>query len=220
MKVKVIPFILVFITMLFVPTGILIAGPTTVFAGTQSKDLGIAGNTYPIVEPDALQEIQEKAKTMNINKYIPRTKLEKRAKEFKPIDLPVLKPASVDRSFTVDLTYTLNFDITDGKGNIIYPKGYTFNPLDYIRYNKTIVVINGNNKKQLEWFENSEYAKDINILLLITNGSYYQIGERLKRQVFYANKLIVEKFRLKAVPSVIQQKGVVLEVKEIAIQSQ
>ena len=198
----------------------LMAGPAVVFAGIQNKDLGIAGNTYPIAEPDALQEIQEKAKTININKYMNKARLEKRTKEFKPIDLPVLKPASVDRSFTVDLTYTLDFDITDGKGAIVYPRGYTFNPLDYIRYNKTIVVINGNNKKQLEWFENSEYAKDINILLLITNGSYYQVKERLKQQVFYANKLIVERFKLKAVPSVIQQKGPVLEVKEIAIENQ
>jgi len=218
MKVRVILF-LVPITILFVSIFFL-GGFAVVFAGIQNKDLGIAGNTYPIVEPDALQEIQEKAKMININKYMNKAKLEKRTKEFKPIDLPVLKPASVDRSFTVDLTYTLNFDITDGKGNIIYPKGYTFNPLDYIRYNKTIVVINGNNKKQLEWFENSVYAKDINILLLITNGSYYQVGERLKRQVFYANKLIAEKFKLKAVPSVIQQKGTVLEVKEIAIENQ
>lgn len=139
----------------------LIAEPAVVFADIQNKDLGIAGNTYPITEPDALQEIQEKAKTINVNKHMNKAKLEKKAKEFKPADLSVLKPASVDRSFTVDLTYTLDFDITDGKGAIVYPKGYTFNPLTYIKYNKTIVVIDGNSKKQLEWFENSNSSSTV-----------------------------------------------------------
>lgn len=182
-----------------------------------AKDLGKIGNTYSIVEKDALEEIKEKAKNVDISRYINKNKLENKIKNYRPNDAPPLKTAHSDSSFTVDLTYTLDFDITDGRGNIVYPKGYTFNPLDYINYNKTIVVINGADNRQVEWFEKSEHGKDINTLLLITNGSYYRLSQRLKRQVFYANAKIVERFKIKAVPSVIYQKGNVMEVKEIAV---
>ena len=41
------------------------------------------------------------------------------------------------------MTYTTEIDVPDGKGGILYPKGYTFNPLEYLTYSKTIIVING-----------------------------------------------------------------------------
>ena len=182
-----------------------------------AKDLGRIGNTYPIAEKDALEEIKERAKNVDIKQYVNKNKLETKIKNFLPSDAPQLKTANIDSSFTVDLTYTLDFDIPDGRGNILYPKGYKFNPLDYINYNKTIVVINGADNRQVEWFEKSVHGKDINTLLLITNGSYYSLSQRLKRQVFYANPKIVEIFELKYVPSVIYQKGNVMEVKEIAV---
>jgi len=180
-----------------------------------ARDLGKIGNTYSIVEKDALAEIKERAKNVDIGRY--KNQLGNKIKNYRPNDAPLLKTAHSDSSFTVDLTYTLDFDITDGRGNIVYPKGYTFNPLDYINYNRTIVVINGADSRQVEWFEKSEHGKDTNTLLLITNGSYYRLSQRLRRQVFYANAKIVERFKIKAVPSVISQKGNVMEVKEIAV---
>lgn len=181
-----------------------------------AKDLGKMGNTYIIAEPDAFQEIRSRLKQVDMRPHL--NKLRSRAENFKPDNLPALKTAVRGSTFTVNLTYTLDHDITDGRGNMIYPKGYTFNPLDYIRYNKTIVVINGARQNQVKWFRESEYSKDMNTMLLITDGSYHRLGEKLKRQVFYANAHIVDKFRLKAAPAVIRQKGNVLEVKEIAIQ--
>mgnify|MGYP001009404875 CR=1 FL=1 len=100
--------------------------PVWLYAGSKSpaaaaRDLGVVGNTYPVAEPDALQEIREKAKSMDLKRS--RAKLEIKAKDFRPENLPVLKNATADISFTVDLTWSLGFDITDGKGRIVYPKG-------------------------------------------------------------------------------------------------
>ena len=44
--------------------------PVWLYAGSKSpaaaaRDLGVVGNTYPVAEPDALQEIREKAKSMD-----------------------------------------------------------------------------------------------------------------------------------------------------------
>jgi conjugal transfer pilus assembly protein TraW len=113
------------------------------------------------------------------------------------------------------MTYTLNFDITDAGGNIIYPRGYRFNPLEHINYNKTLVIINATVPKQIEWLASSPYAKDINTMVLITDGSYYDMMKRLKRPVYYANAALLERFRVVAVPAVVRQNGNTMQVREI-----
>ena len=43
------------------------------------------------------------------------------------------------------------------------------------------------------------------------------VAKRIKRPVFYANRKIIDRFRLKEVPSIIRQKGQLMEVTEIAL---
>ncbi|MEW6419882.1 MAG: hypothetical protein AB1480_17495 [Nitrospirota bacterium] len=192
---------------------LLIALTNTIYA----KDLGVVGATYSIAEKDALQEIDERARQIDWGKYLNKDKMEKLVKKFKPEDMIKLKNAERNTTFTVDMSYILQYDIPDGKGGILYPKGYTFNPLDYVVFPNTLVFINGADRRQLEWFRASTYYKDHKVMLVITDGPFEEISEELKRPVYYAKKEIVERFRLKAVPSVVTQNGRNMEVKEIAI---
>ncbi|HOS60095.1 MAG TPA: hypothetical protein PK661_08355 [Syntrophorhabdaceae bacterium] len=180
-----------------------------------AKDLGVFGKTYNIVEPDALEEIKKQATKVDWKKAINKNKILNSAKSFKLPDLKKIRTAKKERTFTVDMTYTLNFDITDAGGNIIYPRGYRFNPLDHINYNKTLVIINAAVPKQIEWLASSSYAKEINTMVLITDGSYYDIMKRLKRPVYYANTTLLERFQVVAVPAVVRQYGNTMQVKEI-----
>jgi len=182
-----------------------------------AKDLGTFGAVYPIVEPDSLAELKEKAAKVDWKRHLDREKLTRKVRNFKPSDLKRLPAAARDRAFLSDLSYSLDVDIPDGKGGILYPKGYTFNPLDYIRFQRTVVVINGKDRRQVEWFRKSPWFKDVNAMLLLTDGGYFSLGDRLRRPVFYANSLIVGRLGLKAVPSVARQKGRYLEVREYAV---
>jgi conjugal transfer pilus assembly protein TraW len=185
-----------------------------------AKNIGVVGTLYDIVERDALKEMQEKAANLDINKIIKRNESISKIKNFIPSDISDLRkiePAKKDSIFLVDMTYTLDMDIPDGKGNILYPRGYTFNPLDYITYPKTLVMLNANSPKQLVWFKQSEYAKDIKTSLLITDGPYYDLTKALKRPVFFASMQIVNVFRIKALPSIVRQKGNMMEVTEIDV---
>ena len=55
-------------------------------------------------------------------------------------------------------------------------------------------------------------------MLLLTEGSYFKLGESLKRPLFYADRLMATKLGLKAVPSVAMRKGRMMEVREYAVQ--
>ncbi len=175
------------------------------------------GAVYPIAEPDAVKELKHRASWVDWGKVLNREKLSRRIASYKPKDLKALPTARRDRTFLADLSYTLDVDIPDGKGGILYPKGYTFNPLDYVQMRRTIVVINGNDRRQVEWFRKSPWSGDINTMLLLTDGGYQALGEKLRRPVFYANKLIVDRLQLKAVPSVAVQKGRLMEVREYGV---
>ena len=179
------------------------------------KDLGVYGKTYNIVEPDALMEIQKQAGKVDWEKAMDKKRLLNSAKNFKPTNLKKIHTAKKHKTHTVNMAYTLNYDITDANGNIIYPRGYKFNPLDYVNYYKTLVIINAASPRHVEWLLSSGYVKDINTMVLITDGSYYDLMKRLKRPVYYANAELLERFQVGAVPAVVRQYGNTMQTTEI-----
>ncbi len=185
-----------------------------VASAAHGKVLGPVGATYAIAERDALAEIEQKAKGIDWSRVVTK----KRIEEYDgPQDRVSLPRAVRDRSFPVDMTYTLETDIPDGKGGILYPKGYTFNPLDYVSFTRTIVVINGNDPEQVKWFAGSEYGKRIDVMCLLTEGHYRSLGEKLDVPLFYADSTIIGRLRLSALPSVVRQGGKSMVVTEVAV---
>ncbi|PIP38082.1 MAG: hypothetical protein COX19_14645 [Desulfobacterales bacterium CG23_combo_of_CG06-09_8_20_14_all_51_8] len=188
----------------------------TLSAQAAVQNLGIFGRTYPIAERDAIQEIKDRAAAVDWNQVFSPEKTGKAIKEYKPetISLPTVLE---NRKRLVDISYSLEMDIPDGKGGILYPMGYRFNPLAYVNFPKTLVVINGNDARQVEWFAGSSHAGKMDTLLLITDGSYYDLIQQFNRPVFYATTRIVQRLQLQAVPSVARQSGKYMEVNEIAL---
>ena len=185
-----------------------------VASAAHARVLGTVGATYAIAERDALAEIEQKAKGIDWSRVVTK----KRIEEYDgPQDRVSLPRAARDRSFPVDMTWTLETDIPDGKGGILYPKGYTFNPLDYVTFARTLVVINGNDPEQVKWFAASEYKGRIDVMLLLTEGPYRSLGKKLDVPLFYADSTIIERLRLSALPSVVRQEGTVMVVREDAI---
>ena len=188
----------------------LVLGASSVHA----KVIGTYGTTYRITERDALAEIEDRARQVDWNKVLDKRKVENYQG---PPDKASLPRAKRNRSFPVDMTYTTEIDVPDGKGGILYPKGYTFNPLDYVTYPKTLVVIDGTDPEQVKWFAASEYDKRLDVKLLLTEGSFGAVSKRISRPLFYADSKMIERLRLKAVPSVIKQKGRLMEVTELGL---
>ena len=192
----------------------------TIFLSAQANaaihNLGVFGREYPIVEKDAIEELKSRAAAVDWQRVFSPEITGKAIKEYKPetISLPTV-PESQKR--LVDISYQLEMDIPDGKGGILYPRGYVFNPLAYVNFSKTIVVINGDDARQVDWFTSSSHAGKMETLLLITDGSYYALAQKLNRPVFYATSRIVQRLQLRAVPSVARQSGKYMEIDEIAL---
>jgi conjugal transfer pilus assembly protein TraW len=180
-----------------------------------SANFGTFGKTYPIAEQNSIEEMKEAARKVDWSRYFSKSAFDRKLKEYRPKDNISLPLAQEKRIRQVDMTYTLDFDVRDREGTVVYPKGYSFNPLDYIAFRKTVVVINGKDPEQIEWFRTSKYANDPQAILLITEGVYYEVSEKVDQAVFFATEKIASRLQLQFVPSVAYQKGKMMEVVEI-----
>ena len=195
-------------------TGLAVIALVLGVSSVQAKVIGTYGTTYRITERDALAEIEERARQVDWNKVLDKRKVENYQG---PPDKASLPRAKRNRSFLVDMAYSTEIDVPDSKGGVLYPKGYTFNPLDYVTYPKTLVVIDGTDPEQVRWFAASEYDKRLDVTLLLTEGNFGTVSKRISRPLFYADRKMIQRLKLKAVPSFIKQKGRLMEVTEVAL---
>ena len=190
---------------------LIVASPS--FAGTL-KDLGTTGTVYAIAEPDLLVDLQQYAQTHGPS---PEEQQQKRV-HYQPKDIRKLPQAARDRTFDVDMTYTLVHDIKDGSGNVLYPQEYTINPLQYFNFVGGIVVIDGSDPGQVEWFQRSPYFSNQLALLLLSDGYAFELTEKLKRPVYYLTDIIAKRLQLSAVPSIVVKKHDALSVREVKLE--
>lgn len=182
------------------------------------KELGVIGATYPIKERSGTDVLRERAAEVDWTTMF--NEAGQRALKQRPtdqMDLPRVKTAS---KRIVDMSYTLEYDVPDFRdpSKIQYPRGYRFNPLDYMpQLNQTFVFINAGDKRQMQWFMKSSYAQDDAVNLLITGGDLATTMKVAKVKVFYAGGLLLNRFGIRAVPSVAKQVGANIEVEEVEV---
>lgn len=191
---------------------IFLAFPLAVSAMTELENVGAV---YPVVESDIRIEMKRRAAArwkQQKEAYV------KKIQTYQPKNIQHLPKASQERAFTVDMTYTLDRDIKDRDGQVLYPKGYTFNPLDYMSLTIGLVVIDGADPVQINWFQQSPYASNHKMKLLLSGGSAQSLVSELNRAVFYLDKEVASRFQLAAVPSVVVQQGKHIQVREFFIE--
>jgi len=198
---------------------ILLISSVMVFYG--STNVFYLGKTHKFAEQDMIEAIgkyiqKNKGEIIKKMKKV-KKRLKSEAKDYSPDGLIALSPAPKNRVFYPDMKYKLNMDIPDVNGKIIYPKGFTFNPLKYLRLSYGIVVINGKNKDEIKWFKNSKYANTIAYRVFITSGNYHDVMKKLNQQIFYCLPSIVKRFKLRHTPSIIIQKGYKIEVSQLCL---
>lgn len=196
-----------------------LALPAASFAA-KVVNLGKAGNTYPVQEKDLGEVIRARGQQVKPQLDKMATAKLQAMKNYKPKDLKRLPTVKINQTRLVDMTYTVKEDIPwiDQNGRylgVLYPKGYKFNPLVYRPYKKILVVINGNDPNQINWFASSVYAKDIRVNLLLSDGNYYTVSQKLRRPAMYLGSEVSSAFHLRAVPSIVYQSGDKMLVKEI-----
>jgi conjugal transfer pilus assembly protein TraW len=190
---------------------VIILGLLFIASPVYAKNLEAIGTTYSIVEPDLVEEVKAKVDQEKLAKFMAEQR-----RNYKPKDIHALPTAKADRTFFVDMTFTLDHDIQGENGEIMYQRGLTWNPLDYVSP-PGLVVINGEDAKQVDWFEKSPYYKNLKTKLLLSAGYAAPLVKQLDRPVFYLTKSIADRLQLSTAPCVITQNGKKMMVQEVKI---
>ena len=185
------------------------------------KNVMYLGEVYDFAERDMIELIHEHIAKNRVeieqraNKE--RDKAKENIKKWKPKDMVALTPARENKEFSPNILYTLDRDITDINGTIIYKKGFTFNPAQYVKLHYGIVIIDGTNKDELAWLEKGDFLNSIAYRIFLSNGSYYEMINKYKQDFYYLLPEIAKKFQIKHTPSIVTQRGDKIVVQEICI---
>ena len=181
-----------------------------------AKDFGTRGATFVILEEGFIKMIDKRLKKIDLLKEQEKIKAKIQKKIHRPAVTNVITRAKSMRTFLYDPTFKLNQEIKLPNGQIVYPKGYTVNPLILTPLDKKLIFIDSDDQIQLDWIQKTNLAqKD---LVILVNGEPNKVSQILERTVYFdQHSQMTNKFGIKHVPAILQQEGNLIRVEECAI---
>jgi hypothetical protein len=164
------------------------------------------GTVYPVAEPDALTEIEGRARGASIQDVVKQSN-----QNWAALHSEQLMIASSDRVRHYIPYYVLEMDIADAKGNVIYPKGFRFNPLDFVLLPTRLAVIN---ESQTMWLKKRLRGNE---MVILTEGDRVKVSKELNTPVFILDAKTKARLSLEYVPSLVEQRGNELIISEFNV---
>ncbi|XVN41453.1 MAG: type-F conjugative transfer system protein TraW [Rickettsia endosymbiont of Argas persicus] len=189
---------------------------TVVIDKSQIYDYGVRGHIFPIIEESLLEIIMAKLKLAKQN-----GNLEKMQEEFKnrvkqkisrPTPVLAIAKANKNRNWHYDPSFIQKTDIKDQTGGIIVKANTSVNPLEKISWGEPLIFIDGDDEQQIKWVK-LRIGK-----LVLTSGNPIKLAKKLNKPVFFdQGGVLTTRFKIKAVPAIVQQESTLLKISEIKI---
>lgn len=170
------------------------------------------GRTWPIAEPDALAEIEARAARQPANmaaSFGPRS-------GWSAMQSAPLAQTTQDRTRFVVPFYTLDREIRLPDGKLLYPKGFTFNPLTYVLLPQRLVIVT---PRDLPWALDHAALTDFILLAsgVAGDADAITLGERHGRALFILEDRVKERLGITHAPVIVRQMGQRLELREVQV---
>ena len=178
------------------------------------KDLGVHGKLYEIKEEDMLFYVRRKAGEIDMRAL--RESMEKRFEEsyarhsFVSLNVP---SATEERVRYVDPSVRVRNPLYDHAGKMVFPADVV-NPLDHVPLSKSILVLREDQIKRALDETDRRGEKPI---LLLTDGDIRRASLLASQMVYKASSLILKRFKIEKVPSLVTQEGRKLRVEETVL---
>jgi conjugal transfer pilus assembly protein TraW len=170
------------------------------------------GRTWPIAEPDALTEIEGKVASMP-----PMASRFGSRSDWTAMHSAALGVTRHDAVRSVVPFYTLADDIHLPDGRILYPRGFTFNPLTYVRLPQRLIVVHAG---EIGWALGE--ARPTDWILLASGASPspdpIALSQKAGRPIFILEDAVRRRLGLTVAPVIISQVGTKLLLDERAVQ--
>lgn len=200
--------------------GLALSVPLIGAGAVGAKNFGTYGTVFPITEPDFLEAIMTRLRAMEDGGELARMEREMQDRTREYIERPDAArdqpPAEAYRAFRFDPSITLDRDLADHNGQVFAAAGTRVNPLAWSGFSKRIVVIDGDAPDQVEFA--LQDGNELDTLIVIARGAPLALmREHGRRFWFDQDGVILDRFGLERLPSVITRADPMLLIEEIPI---
>ncbi|NPV76221.1 MAG: hypothetical protein HPY59_07570 [Anaerolineae bacterium] len=164
----------------------------------------VVGATYPVIERDPTIVIRESLSKLDLPKLLANRK-ESFRHQYQQIVLPRASEP-VKRSHIP--FYTVEHDVTDKDGKVIYPTGYVYNPLLYFKLPHAIYAID---QGDTTWLKPLLKQAD---MVLLNSGDLAEVSNELQHAVYLLDDNTRTRLDLLRVPSKVTQIQSALMIEE------
>ncbi len=185
-----------------------------------SADLGVVGPTYEIAEPDLIEAIQTRLKQMAKSGELTRKQNEYRDKVVGSIEQPKavagVKTTQIPRTYFLDPSWTVDRDIRNAEGVLLFARGLKINPLDYVSFRRKLMFFDGRDRRQVAFAERALKGAAGNGKPILVGGEPLKLMRAWKRTVFYdQGGALVRRLGIQQVPAIVSQDGKRLRIDEV-----
>lgn len=191
-------------------------------ASAHAENLGTIGPTYQIAEQNLLDHImatlrqKERSGELQRLQELAQARATQSVRSPKPV--PGLSRASTARTYYFDPTFTLDRNITDENGQLLFAAGLRKNPLDVVSLSKHLLFFDARDPRQVARAKELIETYQGRVKPILVGGSYLDLMKAWNRQVFYDQEgALVRKLGIQAVPAIVSQEGSRLRIDEVAI---
>lgn len=187
-----------------------------------AENLGTIGPTYPIAEQNLLDHImatlrqKERSGELQRLQELAQARATQTVRSPKPV--PGLSRAATARTYYFDPTFTLDRNITDENGQLLFAAGLRKNPLDVVSLSKHLLFFDARDPRQVARAKELIETYQGRVKPILVGGSYLDLMKAWNRPVFYDQEgALVRKLGIQAVPAIVSQEGSRLRIDEVAI---
>ena len=200
----------------------LFAAATCWALGAQAANLGTIGPTYPVAEKNLLDVIMARLRAKEASGELKRHEQEARDRAAYAVNNPRpvdgLRRTQAARTFYFDPTFTLQSNVVDGTGAVLFPAGTRKNPLEVVSLSKHLLFFDARDPGQVARARELIEHYQGKVKPILVGGSYLDLMKRWNKPVFYdQDGTLVRKFGIAAVPAIVSQEGQRLRIDEVPV---
>jgi len=202
---------------------LLVAPAAMLSSGAQALDLGTIGPTYGIAEPHLLefirQRLRDKERSGELQRLIDEARSRGVAAVRNPAPVEGVRGTEAARSWYVDPTFTLDRNIVDAQGRLLFPAGTRKNPLEVVSLSRRLLFFDARDARQVARAREliARYAGKVKPIL--TGGSYLDLMKAWRVPVYYDQQgTLTRRLGIRQVPALVSQEGLRLRVDEVLMQ--
>lgn len=191
-------------------------------AGAASAtDLGALGQTYPIREQSFLEQIQSRLRALEASGQMERMKREAITRNAERVNNPApvagLSTGTRKRTKYFDPTFTLDRNVFDHEGRLLFAAGTKKNPLEVVAWTQRLLFFDARDPRQVASARAliARYGEGT-VKPVLVGGSYLEFARQWKLRTYYdQGGILVRKFNITQVPALVYQEGMQLRIDEL-----